>query len=70
MKTVKYRGKEYEVADCVNFLAKDSDGQIWGFENEPFLNDYGDWATASTEEFMYSHTEYVDTISPTECVRV
>lgn len=35
MKTITYRGKQYEVEDWVNFVAMDSDGMIYGYETKP-----------------------------------
>lgn len=50
MKTITYRGKEYEVEDWVNFVAMDDNGEIFGYEHRPirsmtnkkFFNALGD----------------------------
>lgn len=42
MKTITYRGEQYEVEDWVNFVAMDSDGAIYTYENEPYSK-YGEW---------------------------
>lgn len=31
MKTITYRGEQYEVEDWVNFVAMDADGDIYGY---------------------------------------
>lgn len=42
MKTITYRGEQYEVEDWVNFVAMDADGMIYSYEHEPTLSD-GEW---------------------------
>lgn len=35
MKTITYRGEQYEVEDWVNFVAMDASGEIYAYEIEP-----------------------------------
>ena len=35
MKTIKFEGVEYEVEDWVNFVARDFDGDVYGYESRP-----------------------------------
>lgn len=42
MKTITYRGEQYEVEDWVNFVAMELDGAIFGFEKLPFASE-GEW---------------------------
>ena len=42
MKTITYRGNQCEVPEWVNFVAMDADGDIFGYEHEPYTGD-GDW---------------------------
>lgn len=37
MKTITYRGEQYEVEDWVNFVAMDGSGEIFAYENEPTI---------------------------------
>lgn len=44
MKTITYRGEQYEVEDWVNWVAMESNGTYYGYENEPYLNlGSGEW---------------------------
>lgn len=43
MKTITYRGEQYEVEDWVNFVAMDFNGDIFAFENKPEKDDFGEW---------------------------
>lgn len=45
MKTIEFENKSYEVEDWVNWVAKDSDGEIWVFEAMPVLDEDYDWDT-------------------------
>lgn len=42
MKTITYRGEQYEVEDWVNFVAMDADGAIYAHESEPYRR-HGEW---------------------------
>lgn len=42
MKTITYRGEQYEVEDWVNFVAMDADGAIYAYEQEPYSR-CGEW---------------------------
>lgn len=35
MKTITYRGEQYEVEDWVNFVAMDGNLALFGYKNEP-----------------------------------
>jgi hypothetical protein len=41
MKTIVFEGKKYEVKNWVNFVARDIDGTITGFELKPNFYDVG-----------------------------
>lgn len=45
MKTIEFEGKKYEVEDWVNWVARDCDGEINGYEKEPNLKPYYDFWT-------------------------
>lgn len=51
MKTITYRGEQYEVEDWVNFVAMDADGDIYGYEHEPKINQYGQWELPSGDNY-------------------
>ena len=36
MKTVKYRGNEYNIPEWVSYIATDENGGVWGFEDKPY----------------------------------
>lgn len=44
MKTITYRGEQYEVEDWVNWVAMDADGGIYGYETNPEWGVYDEWA--------------------------
>lgn len=53
MKKVKFLGEEYEVSDYIKFIARDSDGGVWGFDKRPEININGDWYSRNgTNEFL------------------
>lgn len=39
-KTVDYCGKQYNVPDWVKFIATDSDGAIFGYEEKPAISEF------------------------------
>lgn len=50
MKKVTIEGKEYEVPDWVNWVAMDSDGVWYGYDQKPKLAiQLGKWLRASKE---------------------
>lgn len=44
-KTVTYRGAKYLVPEWVNYIAEDSDGDIYGYEFEPNRG-YNGWTVS------------------------
>lgn len=53
MKTINYRGEEYIVEDWVKFVATDSDGGIYGYENKPKKDCTNGLWDQSTEKVMF-----------------
>lgn len=51
MKTITYRGKQYEVEYWVNFVAMDSDGNIYAYENKPDHNGVN-WLIRGKADFI------------------
>ncbi|QDH85544.1 hypothetical protein [Proteus phage vB_PmiP_RS51pmB] len=43
MKTITYRGEQYEVEDWVNWVAMDAGGEIYAYEHEPIVSSENDW---------------------------
>lgn len=44
MKTIHYAGFDYKVPDWVNYVRKDKDGTVYGYEISPnFYVNLGEW---------------------------
>lgn len=51
-KTVTYRGATYLVPQWVNYIAEDSDGDVFGYEFEPSRG-YNSWTPAGPGRCTY-----------------
>ncbi len=51
MKTITFEGKQYEVEDWVNYIARDHDGEIYGYEAEPIILDRTWWDNVGDTKF-------------------
>lgn len=51
MKTITYRGEQYEVEDWVNFVAMDIDGDIYGYETKPENGLSDEWLNTGGKVF-------------------
>ena len=49
MKTVQYATFQFEINDSINFLATDADGNIFGYDVEPFIPSGCDFWSADTD---------------------
>lgn len=58
MKTITYRGEQYEVEYWVNWVAMDLDGDIFAFENKPEKDDIGEWI--NNKGGQVSRIDYID----------
>ena len=48
-----FLGEEYEVSEHIKFIARDRDGEVWGYDRQPEINNNGDWyARNGTNEFL------------------
>ncbi len=45
MKAVEFEDRKFEVDDWVKYIAQDTNGSIWAFENKPFSYS-GEWDTS------------------------
>lgn len=52
MKKVMFLGVEYEVSDYIKFIARDMDGEVWGFDVQPELKSGTWYARNGCNEFL------------------
>lgn len=59
MKRVLFQGTYFEVPNWANYLAKDSDGEIYAYEKEPCKQDDDEGWGASSGEMKFVSREDV-----------
>lgn len=53
-----YKDLDYAVEEWVNWIATDSDGEIWGYEFEPDFNWCGWWETTGDAQLLGKRSGY------------